>query len=391
MPTRIFTFFLVMLWFVPPLVTFFQLDSYTISTVCIILLFNIVYYAYNKTIIFSRFFLSILILTISFIFIHTIFTRLYFNVGYNLTRNLTSLLLLFIFLLGAFNLSRVLLQQEPSVIKKIFTRFFYFFIFIVLLSFVTRIVDNKYANPIFPYPEPSHLALFFGPVIGYLLMSCGNSKKRLFFVFTGIIIALLVQNMTLLVTMLILCIFIYNIYVFPILILGGLGLFYFSDLEYFTSRLDFANVEETNNLSSLVYLKGFQLMEEGLRISNGFGIGFQQLGYVPVRTEIGEFISNLMDGIELNSHDGGFSAVKIVAEFGIFGLVLIFAYAIYLVKQWMNFKKRSINKLSSNEALFFASIITVFSEFFFRGVGYFTTTMFLFITVLFLKKDLSRL
>ena len=143
MPTRIFTFFLVMLWFVPPLVTFFQLDSYSISTVCIILLFNIVYYAYNKTIIFSRFFLSILILTISFIFIHTIFTRLYFNVGYNLTRNLTSLLLLFIFLLGAFNLSRVLLQQEPSVIKKIFTRFFYFFI---RIRASTAITDFSVAN-----------------------------------------------------------------------------------------------------------------------------------------------------------------------------------------------------------------------------------------------------
>lgn len=169
MPTRIFTVFLVMLWFVPALATFFQLDSYTISTVCIILFFNIVYYVYNK-IVFTRFFLAILILSISFIFIHTIFTRLYFNVGYNLIRNLTSLLLLFIFLLGAFNLSRVLLQQEPSVIKKIFTIFFYFFIFIVLLSFVTKIVNSKYANPIFPFPEPSHLALFFGPVIGYLLM-----------------------------------------------------------------------------------------------------------------------------------------------------------------------------------------------------------------------------
>lgn len=389
MPVRFFTFFLVMLWFLPAVFAFFQLDSYTISTVCIILLFNILYYVYNKKVVFTRFFVSLLILLVSFILIHTFFTRLYFNVGYNLIRNLISLFLLSIFLLGAFNFSRVLLQLEPNVLRKIFTYFFYFFIFIILLSFVTRIVDSEYAKPIFPYSEPSHLALFFGPIIGYLIMSCQSSKKRLFFVFTGIIISLLVQNMTLLVTIVILSIFIYNIYVFPILILGGLGLFYFSDLEYFTSRLDFNNMEQTNNLSSLVYIKGFQLMEEGLRISNGFGIGFQQLGYVPVGTEIGDYLASIMNGIELNTNDGGFSAVKIVAEFGIFGLVLILSYVVYLIKQWMNFKNRSINKLSSNEALFFASIITIFSEFFIRGLGYFTPSMFLFVTVVFLKKDLS--
>ena len=348
MPTRVFTFFFTVLWFLPAVFAFFQLDSYTISTLCIILLFNIAYYVYNKQIVFTRFFLSILFLSIGFIFMHTIFTRLYFDIGYNLSRNITSLFLLFIFLLGAFNFSRVLLELEPNTLKKIFTYFFYFFIFIILLSFVTNVVDSQFAKPIFPYPEPSHLSIFFGPVIGYLLMSSQSSKKRLFFVFTGIIISLLVKSMTLLVTIIILSVFIYNIYVFPILILGGIGLFYFADLEYFTSRLDFANMEQTNNLSSLVYIKGFQLMYEGLNISNGFGIGFQQLGYVPVRTQIGDYIISIMDGIDLNSHDGGFSAVKIVTEFGIFGFFLILTYVVYLVKQWMNFKNVSINALNSN-------------------------------------------
>ena len=388
MPTRVFTFFFAVLWFLPAVFAFFQLDSYTISTVCIILLFNIAYYVYNNRVVFTRFFVLLMMLLFSFILIHTIVTRFYFYVGYDLIRNLISVFFLFIILLGAFNFSRVLLQLQPKVINKIFTFFFYFFIFIILLSFVTRIVDSPYAKPIFPYPEPSHLSIFFGPVIGYLLISSQSSKKRLFLLFTGLIISLLIKNMTLLVTIIILSIFIYNLYVFPILILGGLGMFYFSDLEYFTSRLDFANMEQTNNLSSLVYIKGLQLMYEGLSISNGLGIGFQQLGYVPVRTEIGDYIISIMDGLELNSHDGGFSAVKIVTEFGVFGLVLMLSYVVYLVKQWMNFKHLSINNLSSNEALFFASITTIFSEFFFRGFGYFTASMFLFVTVLFLKKDL---
>jgi hypothetical protein len=229
------------------------------------------------------------------------------------------------------------------------------------------------------------MALFFGPIVGYLVIYSKTEKKRFYFLFAGIVVALIVKNMTLLVTMVILAVFVYHIYVVPILLIGGAGIYFFADIEYFLSRLDFKNMQSTNNLSTLVYAKGFQLMEEGLRMSDGLGIGFQQLGFVDVRTEIGDYLIKVLDGLELNSRDGGFTAAKLVAEFGIVGILVIATYLYYLVKQWFCFKKLSLNSISAQDALFYASIITIFSEIFFRGIGYFTATMFLFFSVLFMR------
>ena len=122
MPTRVFTFFFAVLWFLPAVFAFFQLDSYTISTVCIILLFNIAYYVYNNRVVFTRFFVLLMMLLFSFILIHTIVTRFYFYVGYDLIRNLISVFFLFIFLLGAFNFSRVLLQLQKFATRLWFCR-----------------------------------------------------------------------------------------------------------------------------------------------------------------------------------------------------------------------------------------------------------------------------
>lgn len=388
MPIKIFKFCFILLWFLPVIMTFFQLDSYTVSTVAVVFIFNLIYYLYVKEILFTRFFYSISAFLIAFISLHTVITGGLFDDGYNLGRGLISIGMLFIFLLGAYNFSRVLLFTIPdNFLKNFFNYIFYFYVFIIILSFITRVVPSKYTKPIFPYPEPSHLALFFGPIIGYLILSAKKSTKRFQLILIGIVISLLIKNMTLLVTMIILSVFVYNIYVVPILIIGGLGMYFFSDLEYFLERLDFNNMEQTNNLSTLVYVKGFQLMEESLKLTNGLGIGFQQLGYVPIRTEIGDYLKLAMGGVELNSQDGGFTAAKLISEFGIVGIILISFYIVYLVKQWKRFRKLSFSEISSNEALFFASLITIFSEFFFRGLGYFSASMFLFFTVLFLRNN----
>ena len=383
MPNKVLRFFFILLWFLPAVMTFFQLDSYSVTTVVVIFLFNLSYYLYNPRFAFTKKFINIFIIVVCGILIHSVATILYFNLSFDLIRNILSIPFVCIMLVGAYNFSKVILATDGKSITKLLHSFFYFYLGFVALSFV--IPTFIYSKPIFPYPEPSHMALFFGPIVGYLVIYSKTEKKRFYFLFAGIVVALIVKNMTLLVTMVILAVFVYHIYVVPILLIGGAGIYFFADIEYFLSRLDFKNMQSTNNLSTLVYAKGFQLMEEGLRMSDGLGIGFQQLGFVDVRTEIGDYLIKVLDGLELNSRDGGFTAAKLVAEFGIVGILVIATYLYYLVKQWFCFKKLSLNSISAQDALFYASIITIFSEIFFRGIGYFTATMFLFFSVLFMR------
>ena len=390
MPSKIFSFFFIILWFLPPVFAYFRLDSYTLSTVGIVLLFNVIYYLYEKKVTVTKKFFSILTLSLCFVLVHSFLAAVFFFKGYNLSRNLTSIFSFFILLVGAYNFSTILPRLPQGFLDRMMTRIFYFYLFIIILSFIINVAPTRYAKPIFPYSEPSHLALFFGPIIAYLIIISKSKMKRLLLIFTGVLIALIIKNMTLLVTMVIISVFVYNIYVIPILIISSVGLYFFSDLDYFSERVDFTNMHKTNNLSTLVYVKGFQLIDEGLRVTKGWGIGFQQLGHVPLRTDIGDYMKAKMNGLELNSQDGGFTAAKVIAEFGVVGLVLTVLFIYYLLKQWNRYRKISKTVISSHEVLFFASIITIFSEFFFRGIGYFSATIFLFITVLMLKKSDSE-
>lgn len=379
---------MLLLWGVPPLLKYFELDAYTFATVAIAFLFM----GYNmlvRNVRMEKSYYHFMIGSFFFILINVIATILLYGEQYNFSRTLGSLGLMFIFLYSIFCFSHYFIRQSKQNIDKLFKYLFYFFIVIVVLSPFTAMMFPKYAKPIFPYSEPSHMALFFAPVLCYNTLKA-DAKKRYIYILIGVAIALFVKNMTLLVAILIMSIFIYNLYAVPILIIGGLMVFYFADIEYFMARLDFGN-SNTTNLSTLVYLKGFDLMKQGLIQTNGLGIGFQQLGYVEIESEIRDYIIKLTNGVDLNSNDGGFLAAKIVTEFGVMGILLLLFYLVLLVRSWLVFRKIDVSQLKPYEMLFFASVITIFSELFFRGLGYFTSNVFILIACIYLNHKLKIL
>lgn len=379
---------MLLLWGVPPLLKYFELDAYTFATVAIAFLFM----GYNmlvRNVRMEKSYYHFMIGSFFFVLINVIATILLYGEQYNFSRTLGSLGLMFIFLYSIFCFSHYFIRQSKQNIDKLFKYLFYFFIVIVVLSPFTAMMFPKYAKPIFPYSEPSHMALFFAPVLCYNTLKA-DAKKRYIYILIGVAIALFVKNMTLLVAILIMSIFIYNLYAVPILIVGGLMVFYFADIEYFMARLDFGN-SNTTNLSTLVYLKGFDLMKQGLIQTNGLGIGFQQLGYVEIESEIRDYIIKLTNGVDLNSNDGGFLAAKIVTEFGVMGILLLLFYLVLLVRSWLVFRKIDVSQLKPYEMLFFASVITIFSELFFRGLGYFTSNVFILIACIYLNHKLKIL
>ncbi len=379
---------MLLLWGIPPLLKYFELDAYTFATVAVAFLFT----GYNilvRNVRMEKSYYHFMVGSFFFILINVIATILLYGEQYNFSRTLGSLGLMFIFLYSIFCFSHYFIRQSKQNIDKLFKYLFYFFIVIVVLSPFTAMMFPKYAKPIFPYSEPSHMALFFAPVLCYNTLKA-DAKKRYIYILIGVAIALFVKNMTLLVAILIMSIFIYNLYAVPILIIGGLMVFYFADIEYFMARLDFGN-SNTTNLSTLVYLKGFDLMKQGLIQTNGLGIGFQQLGYVEIESEIRDYIIKLTNGVDLNSNDGGFLAAKIVTEFGVMGILLLLFYLVLLVRSWLVFRKIDVSQLKPYEMLFFASVITIFSELFFRGLGYFTSNVFILIACIYLNHKLKIL
>lgn len=388
MGTRVFRNIMLLLWGIPPLLKYFELDAYTFATVAIAFLFT----GYNvlaRNVRMDKSYYHFMVVSFFLVIINIISTIILYEEQYNFYRTLGAIGLMFIFLYSVFCFSNYLLKQPKENIDKLFKYLFYFFVVIVILSPFTTMVFGYYPKPVFPYSEPSHMALFFAPVLCYNVLNT-DAKKRYIYILIGLVIALFVKNMTLLVSILVMSVFIYNVYVLPILGIGGVMVFYFADIEYFIDRLDFGN-SDTTNLSTLVYMKGFDLMKQALIQSNGLGIGFQQLGYVEVESEIRDYIIKLTDGVDLNSNDGGFLAAKIVAEFGVIGIILLLYYLILLVRSWLIFRKIEISQLKSYELLFFASIITIFSELFFRGLGYFTSNIFILIACIYLNHKLKIL
>lgn len=384
MPKRLFFLFFWLIWFLPPLVKYFEFDSYTITTVAMVMLFSLAAVMFQRKIVLRKFFLNYFVTAVFLLIINIMVTMFVFDKGYDIVRGITSFFLIIIFIFGAYIFSNTLVRYDKKSFDRFFTRVMYFFLVIIVVSFFTKSIFTQYLKPIFPYSEPSHLALFFGPVICYNILSAKNARHRLLLVLLGLAVALVIKNMTLLVTLIIISVFIYHVYFIPLAVVGSAIFYFFADLEYFMSRLDFGE-SDTDNLSVLVYRKGFEIIIEALDKSKGLGIGFQQLGYVPVETPTQKMLYDLFKEV-LNEKDGGFLVSKLVAEFGVVGIILVVLYLVLLVKSWFRFRKLNINEIKLTQAIYFSSFITIFSEFFFRGLSYFTPSIFLFLVSVFLYR-----
>jgi hypothetical protein len=84
------------------------------------------------------------------------------------------------------------------------------------------------------------------------------------------------------------------------------------------------------NLSSLIYMNGANMAAEGLRDVIGAGAG-QMLLYYP-DAPYSFLIEVINSGEALNRNDGGSTAFKLVAEFGVFAIVFAFYYIVFVFR-----------------------------------------------------------
>lgn len=288
-------------------------------------------------------------------------------------------------LLGAF--SFVLLAQ---MVPKFQTNFAVRLVFyVLLLSSIAAILNfapfsSGQGKPVFFFSEPSHFALDFLPFLLYMTVT-SSPKMKLLLLLLGYAIALLLENMTLIigVTLIVgLAIPSRRAVLFFALIAVILILLPAASLEYYSSRVDISSGNQ--NLSTLVYLSGWERAYLNFEATFGLGVGFQQFGIIGSSGEVIESLGTLGMG-SLNLLDGGAVAPKFIGEFGLLAVLMLLAYLGYFVKSAKWLREVSMGEVAPLAYLkvFFLSCFVMYSiDLFVRGTGYFSSPGFLFISSL---------
>jgi hypothetical protein len=192
------------------------------------------------------------------------------------------------------------------------------------------------------FTEPSHVAMYLLPIIGYRLMR--NFKD---FLALGSIIVIIVffNSATFLVGLMLIAsvivlkkfiqfpnkmrflLFAISLTLIPLaLVLTG-----YLDVSILTERIEAilwviqsADHAGITNASAIVWLNGWSQAYDTLRVTSGFGLGINQMGCGDF-LNIGRFSDHIglwTGGVVLNSNDGSFLIAKLVAELGLLGFCI---------------------------------------------------------------------
>lgn len=234
-------------------------------------------------------------------------------------------------------------------------------------------------KPVVFFSEPSHFALSFLPFLLYMVVNASAGRKLLL-VLSGYALAVLIENLTLAVGVTLIAALtlplrrslLLAFIVTAAIWVGSVN------LDYFTARVDMSG--GTQNLSTMVYLSGWERACQDFSDTFGLGVGFQQFGIIGSRGDEMESIAALV-GADLNLLNGGTVAPKFIGEFGVIALAMLLAYLVYFAKcaKWLREVSRGA-EIGTPARVFFLSCVVMYSvDLFVRGPGYFSSSGFLFV------------
>ncbi len=292
----------------------------------------------------------------------------------DIVRGVGSTVMMMLMIVAGQMMANRLLATPPRLLKKASSRSLGVLAIVGLLGILHLLQPPAdWEKPAFPFTEPSHLALAAAP---FLVAAAVGSRPlvRATWLLVFVAIGAMLQNLTMIVA----CVLAAVITLRPMHILALLLLLLpialSTDLAYFLVRLDFS--EDNQNLSSLVFLQGWQMMDESLTVTHYVGRGFQQLGLAETDAPAAQLIYALLQD-SLNLLDGGFNLAKIVSELGAMGIVLALALAritcsaVRLLRLAVTAPRKAAEVPAAR--MFAAAIILGYLvELLVRGVGYFS-------------------
>lgn len=288
----------------------------------------------------------------------------------------------------AFVMTNVLIwyyHDKPTQLRRTIAVSFILFVTTALFNKLVPLTPGRYAllnHPMFPFGEPSHFSLAIFPI---LLTAAAIARKstRVMIILGTMAMALWVPSTTLAMAAVIVAAITVSRKVFIMLPVGSLLLVGAAVVapEYFKERLLLDT--ESNNLSSLIYLQGLLSAQNGVLDTHGLGFGFLRLGTEPPNeaTELIELIA----GNSFNRLDGGFLAAKIVAEFGVVGLVMLAWMSFAAIKaliQLAHLYQLELHERKNNiwRAFRLSAQAAILLELYIRGYGYFSPGFLLFMS-----------
>lgn len=394
---RLFVSFCVILLIPSFTFVFFQSSSLAFGLLLsslIVVLFNIDSLISAKLRISSVFLALVLLITL-------IIIAMFFYFSYGEIKPMLSLSIFSIFI-ASFCLGHTFNRISSSNLIRVI---FYTLLLLIILGWLKFIWMPGFGGyevlgkPVFPFSEESHYALALG-LLSCSYVICASFKSALFVISNLLAFSLLYPSLILLVFSLG-CILMlslryrFSLIIFTIvLFLLAFSVLFIYKVDYFWDRI---NILNTTNLTALVYVQGWQLAYLNTINTGGLGLGFQMLGADgTLYPEVTSVIYSLT-GDRFNVSDGGFLAAKIISEFGIVGLLICFTYFIRLAKfVWRSSLKLPRFKLDEQSPRLIKNYILggmIFGfvvEFYFRGIGYFSPTLLIFIAAIIASRLSSK-
>lgn len=377
-------------------------------------------------------FFFILIVHTSFIF--------FINDNYDLNRIILSI---FIFIVILFSVA-ILAENLKKINDTSFDRSVSF-IFIILnalfLFGITYFSSNEVIfkiieygdnlKKLFIFDEPSHLIAIIFPFILYKTISFNSSFLRLVFIIYFLILSILIQSLLGIIGLIAISILTFKkrvlLFILPLiflismlglhkLIINSPSILVSKINDTFSYDVDFENyTPDQSNLSTLVFLWGYERAYKSTINTNGLGLGIQQMGIYGDQGKLKKLIileSGCIDNIRIlaeqkglscykamttddiimgipvaGEYDGTTNFSKLVTEFGILGLILILLYLIIFLKMSLKVRFLSINNgfiTCNKKDLFFTCVFIMFIfDIFLRGTGYFSSASYLFLLSIF--------
>lgn len=145
--------------------------------------------------------------------------------------------------------------------------------------------------------------------------------------------------------------------------------------EFLQRILDLSQVEVGSNISSVVYVNGWEMAIENLVSTNGIGLGFNRMGCEPrPQTDSGAILSyfNMEDQ---NFNDGSFIMSKILSELGFVG-ALLWAIALFQLIRMVFVKREGYLPQASPDvqALLISGLVVITIGALIRGTNYLSGT-----------------
>ncbi len=239
------------------------------------------------------------------------------------------------------------------------------------------------------FNEPSHVAFSLFPSIIILLLADNKGLRRLG-VLALLSLVLFSRSSTLLV--LIMVWILYRVIARRQIVKGAMAVMGVGLLVMLLSAVDYSTFVEptlnringiiaghgsTDNVSSLVYLQGWEDARANLLRTYGMGLGFNMMGCSPLPDVPAREVLLSGAGLYLNSEDGSFLFSKLVSETGLIGVATLVAVAGWFIRIESAIHRSRLDSSSYairvQAALIFLFLIATFL----RGGSYFNAGMLL--------------